>query len=58
MITNLQINKKLIEKILKEMERDKILQQYYYFVGDDGLKNDRKKKKIKNVDNSIQYDII
>lgn len=57
MITNLQINKELIEKILKEMEQDKILQQYYYFVGNDGLKNDRK-KKIKNVDNSIQYDII
>ena len=57
MITNLQINKELIEKILKEMERDKILQPYYYFVGGDGLKNDRK-KKIKNIDNSIQYDII
>lgn len=47
MITNLQINKELIEKILKEMKRDKILQQYYYFVGDDGLKDNQKKKEKK-----------
>lgn len=44
---NLQINRELIEKLLKEMEKDKILQEYYYFVGDSGIKENENKEKRK-----------
>ena len=32
MITNLQINKELMDKLLKELEQDKILEEYYTFI--------------------------
>ena len=31
-MTNLQINKELIDSMLKRLEKDKILEEYYEFV--------------------------
>lgn len=32
-MTNLQINKELIDSMLERLEKDKILEEYYEFVG-------------------------
>lgn len=45
MITNLQLNKELINKLLAELERDKLLEEYYTFI---------ELNKIKKLERSIE----
>ena len=40
-MTNLQINKELIDKLLEQLEKDKILEEYYTFINP----NEKVKKK-------------
>ena len=40
-MTNLQLNKELIDKLLEQLEKDKILEEYYIFTNP----NEKIKKK-------------
>lgn len=46
-MTNLQVNKELIDKLLEQLEKDKILEEYYTFTNPNEEKP-KKKRKNKN----------
>ena len=41
-MTNLQINKELIDKLLEQLEKDKMLEEYYRFIESEEIKYDNK----------------
>lgn len=43
--TNLQVNKELIDEMLKQLEKDKILEPYYEFVKPPRVYKPKSKKK-------------
>ena len=43
-MTNLQINKELIDSMLQRLEKDKILEEYYEFVEPSKVKINEKRK--------------
>ena len=46
-MTNLQINKELIDSMLEQLEKDKILEEYYEFIrGDSNEESNRQTKRM------------